>query len=133
MTAGGITLVKYVGRRIRDLRQSYGAGEGISQEALAKAMCIAANTVSRWETGTYRPGLEDLERLSRFFGVSVLDFFPKEQAPVDDKVTALLRAATQLSEDDLEELRRYAEFRRARNLYAGGVKPRAGRKRKEDA
>jgi transcriptional regulator with XRE-family HTH domain len=128
-----MALIEYVGGRIRDLRQSYGAGEGISQEALAKALDIAANTVSRWETGTYRPSLEDLENLSRFFGISVLEFFPKESVPTNDKVTALLRAATQLSEDDLEELRKYAEFRRARSLYPGGAKPRAGRKRREDA
>jgi transcriptional regulator with XRE-family HTH domain len=122
-------LFEYVGQRIRELRTSYGDGE-ISQEALAKALNVAPNTISRWETATNRPDLADLEKLSRFFGVSILAFFPREDAPRKEEVSALLRAAEQLDERDIEELRRYAEFRRARSLYAGGQKPRPGRKRK---
>ncbi len=122
-------LLEYVAARIRDLRTTYG-DEGVSQEALAKAIGTTANTISRWETGTYKPSLEDLEKLSRFFGVSILTFFPPEEEPVTDQVTALLRAAKQLPPEDLEELRKYAEFRKARSLYARGTRPRAGRKGK---
>jgi len=35
------------------------------------------NTISRWETATYHPSLEDLDQLARFFGVTILEFFPK--------------------------------------------------------
>lgn len=125
-----MNLFEYVAARIRDLRSNFG-GEGVSQEALAKGVGVATNTVSRWETGAYRPSLEDLEKLARFFGKSILEFFPAEAERQDDKVTALLRAAKELPPEDLEELRRYAEFRRARSLYDGGKKPRAGRKKKE--
>ena len=111
-------LVRYVGERIRELRAGYGGGIGISQEALAKALNMAGNTVSRWETGTYRPSLEDLDALSRVFGVSILDFFPKQEGPEQSKVSALLRAAQDLPDEDLDELRKYAEFRRARSLMA---------------
>ena len=122
-------LFEYVAARIRDLRTSYG-GEGISQEALAKAIGVVPNTISRWETATYRPTLEDLDKLARFFGKSILDFFPQEEAAANDHLAALLRAAKQLDDEDLEELQRYAEYRRARSLYHKGVRPRAGRKRK---
>ena len=125
-----MNLFEYISARIKDLRISY-ATEGISQEALANAVGVATNTVSRWETGTYRPSLEDLDKLARFFGKSILDFFPAEADRTDDKVAALLRAAKQLTPADVDELRRYAEFRRARTLYGGGEKPRAGRKKKE--
>ena len=125
-------LVEYIGNRIRDLRLKYGAGEGISQEALAKALDVATNTISRWETGTYQTRIQDLERLSRFFGVSILEFFPQQDIPKNNKLAALLRAATQLSSKDVEELHRYAEFRRARSLYTGGRKPHPGRARKEN-
>ena len=125
-------LSDYVAGRIRDLRRSYGEAPGISQELLAKALDVATNTISRWETGTYEPSLKDLERLARFFGVSILEFFPKRGEVVDDRVEALLRTARQLQDDDLEELRRYAEFRRARSLYPRHGRPRAGRKRKAD-
>lgn len=124
-----MTLLKYVADRIRDLRTHYGK-EGLSQEALANKLNVTANTISRWETGTYKPTLEDLDRLSRFFGISILTFFPKDGAEKNEGVAALLRTAKQLDPRDLEELRRYAEFRRARSLYSNGEKPRVGRKRK---
>jgi transcriptional regulator with XRE-family HTH domain len=121
-------LSEYIAMRIRDLRENFG-GERLSQEALASELGTTANTISRWETGTYKPSVEDLERLSRFFNVSILTFFPQEAEPVNEQVSALLRAAKQLGPDDIEELQKYAEFRKARSLYAKGEKPRPGRKR----
>ncbi|MCC6661389.1 MAG: helix-turn-helix transcriptional regulator [Phycisphaerales bacterium] len=123
-------LNRYVGERIRDLRNRHGGPNGISQEALAKALGTAANTVSRWETGTYKPSLEDLDALGRFFGVSILAFLPHEADPADAKVSALLRAARDLPEDDIDELQKYAEYRRARALMgASSAKKKAGRPR----
>ena len=124
-------LSEYISMRIRDLRTDY-ADEGISQEALANELETTANTISRWETGTYKPSVQDLDRLGRFFGVSILTFFPSdEERGASEQVTALLRAAKQLKPEDVEELRRYAEFRKARSLYRAGQRPRRGRKRKE--
>lgn len=123
-------LSEHIAMRIRDLRAGYGE-EGVSQEALANQVGTTANTISRWETGTYKPSIEDLEKLSRFFGVSILAFFPTEaEQPLDDQVTALLRAAKQLKPADIEELRRYAEFRKARSMYENGRRPQPGRKGK---
>ncbi len=119
-----MNLFEYVGSRIRDLRLNYGE-RGLSQEALAKALGVSTNTISRWETTTYRPTLEDLEKLSRFFGVSVLEFFPREEEAKGDEVAALLRAAKDLDPKDLAELRSYAEFRRARPLYRQGARSRS--------
>ena len=124
-----MNIKQYVGERIKDLRSSYG-GEGISQNALAKAINVATNTVSRWETGSYRPKIDDLEVLSRFFGVSIKEFFPSEEIETDNKVSALLRTAKDLHPEDLKELQKYAEFRKARNMYSGGKKPTVGRNRK---
>ena len=123
-------LTEHVGQRIREFRTSYGGGTGISQDALAKALGVASNTVSRWETGTYKPTIEDLDRLARFFGKSILEFFPSEdvRSERDGKIDALLRAAKQLNDDDVEELRRFAEFRRARHVY---TKRAPGRKAKK--
>jgi len=108
----------YVARRIRDLRTGYGK-TGLSQEALAKLVDVATNTISRWETGTYEPTLDDLEKLARTLGVSILEFFPKvsRESEKGQKVDALLRAAEGLHEADLDELRSWAEYRRARQIY----------------
>lgn len=123
-------LLDHVAARIKDLRISYNSGEGLSQEALAAHLKVASNTISRWETGTYRPSLKDLERISRFFGVSMMSFFPQEMVDEeeDENLKALLRTARQLHPADLEELRKYAEFRRARGIYQGKSRPKPGRK-----
>ena len=125
-----MALIELIGQRIREFRTSYGSGAGISQDALAKALHVASNTVSRWETGTYKPTIEDLDRLARFFGKSIMEFFPKEDVrnKRDEKIDALLRTAKQLNDDDVEELRRFAEFRRAQHVY---VKRTPGRKAKK--
>lgn len=123
-------LFEYVAGRIRDLREAYGKA-GISQEVLAKEIKVTPNTISRWETGTYRPSLEDLDKLARFFAVSILGFFPPEQKVANEDIAALLRTASQLEPEDLDELKKYAEYRRARSLYSHGIRPRVGRKRTE--
>ncbi|HEY3412783.1 MAG TPA: helix-turn-helix domain-containing protein [Armatimonadota bacterium] len=122
-----MSLLEYVAQRIRALRTA----RGLSQEALAKSLAVATNTVSRWETGAYRPSIEDLDKLARFFRVSVLEFFPQEDQPANAPVAALLRAAKDLPEQDILELRRFAEFRQAQALLRDGSKKRPGRKRKE--
>ncbi len=123
-------LLDHVAAQIRDLRVSYNSGEGLSQESLANHLKVAPNTISRWETGTYRPSLKDLERLSRFFGVSIMSFLPPEMIDEeeDENLRALLRTARQLHPADVEELRKYAEFRRARGIYQGKDRPKPGRK-----
>jgi transcriptional regulator with XRE-family HTH domain len=120
----------HIAAKIKELRVSYNSGEGLSQESLATHVKVSTNTISRWETGTYRPSTKDLERLSRFFGVPINAFFPSQMVreDEDENLKALLRAARQLHPADLEELRKYAEFRRARSIHQGKSRPRAGRK-----
>ena len=123
-------LLDHVAARIKELRVAYNSGEGLSQESLAAHLKVAPNTISRWETGTYRPSLKDLEKISRFFGVSMMSFFPEDMVDddEDENLKALLRTARQLHPADVEELRKYAEFRRARGIYQGKTRPRPGRK-----
>ena len=123
-------LLDYLAARIRELRLSYNHGEGLSQDALAKQIKVAPNTVSRWETGTYCPSVTDLERIARFFGVSINSFYPPEliDENEDENLKALLRTARQLHPADLEELQKYAEFRRARAIHQGKTRPKPGRK-----
>ena len=71
-------LLDHVAAKIRDLRVSYNSGEGLSQESLATHLKVAPNTISRWETGTYRPSLKDVEKIARFFGVSMMSFLPTD-------------------------------------------------------
>lgn len=83
----------------------------MSQEDLARAVKTTANTVSRWETATYKPSISDLEKLARFFGVPITIFFP--QAEAKSRTNALLTATADLEDEDLEEVTLYAQFRKA--------------------
>ena len=123
-------LLDHVAAKIRDLRVSYNSGEGLSQESLATHLKVAPNTISRWETGTYRPSLKDVEKIARFFGVSMMSFLPPDMVgeEEDENLKALLRTARQLHPADVEELRKYAEFRKARAIYQGKSRPQPGRK-----
>lgn len=56
-----IDLYVYIGRKIRELR-SHHNGKGVDQETVAKAVGTKANTVSRWESATYKPSLRDPEK-----------------------------------------------------------------------
>lgn len=105
-------LYKYIGLKIRELRENY-AGRGLSQDGLAKAMKTTANTISRWETGTYKISTEDLHRLANLFGVPISIFFPGMK---NSKLQALLSATGDLGKKDIEELARYAQFRKARRM-----------------
>jgi transcriptional regulator with XRE-family HTH domain len=100
-----------IGEKIRELRTTL-KGKGISQEELAKAVKTTANTISRWETATYKPSISDLETLARFFGVPITVFFPEAQPK--SRANALISATANLDDRDLEEVTLYALFRRAR-------------------
>lgn len=98
-----------IGQRIRDLRGK------MSQEALAEKLGVAANTVSRWETGTYKPTPEDLDKLARQFSVPITIFFPELQTQ-DPRIAALTSATGGLNKKDFEEVVRFAEFCKARRV-----------------
>jgi transcriptional regulator with XRE-family HTH domain len=99
-----------VGKQIRELRTAL-RGRGISQEELAQAVKTTANTISRWETATYKPSISDLEMLAQFFGVPITIFFP--QAQPKSRANTVLSVTADLDDDDLEEVMLYAQFRKA--------------------
>ena len=116
------TLYERIGQKIRQLRTEYPKG-ALSQEGLAAKLEVASNTVSRWETGTYKPTPKDLDALARFFSVSITEFFP-DLAPDDERVTALTSATGGLDKEDFDEVIRYAEFRKARRAMESGKRKR---------
>ncbi len=105
--------IKHISRKIKELREA----AAMSQTALAKLVDVTPNTVSRWENGTYKPKIEDLERLARALKQPIWVFFPSEVEPPTEAQRALLSATGDLPAEDLEELTRYADFVRARKQY----------------
>jgi len=104
-------LYKFIGNKIRELRRAH-AGKGLRQDEVAEKVGTTANTVSRWESGTYKPSAKDLHKLSVLFGVSISAFFPQNKE--DGQVQALLSATGDLRQEEMEDLIEYARFRRAR-------------------
>lgn len=104
-------IYRQIGAKIRELRTGQ-PGKPTSQETLAEALGTTPNTISRWETATYKPSIEDLERIARFFGVSIAVFFPDIEPP--NRLQALMSATGDLDDDELDEVTKYALFRKAR-------------------
>ena len=67
-----------MGREIRRLRTA----RGLTQEALAAALNVTAQTVSKWECGNSIPDVQLLPEIAVFFGVSIDQLFsmtPEQQ------------------------------------------------------
>jgi len=102
---------QHIAKRIKDLR----VAAGLTQTALAGQLGVTPNTISRWEGGVYQPSLTDLDKLARAFQRPITAFLPADRQPVSNEQSALLSATGDLPPEDIEELRRYADFVRARH------------------
>ena len=64
-----------IGRFIAQLRRE----RGLTQEQLGEILGVTNKTISRWETGSYLPGVEMLQLLSKTFSVSVTELLAGER------------------------------------------------------
>ncbi len=67
-----------MGREIRRLRED----RGITQEALAEALNVTGQSVSKWERGTSMPDVQMLPQIAVFFGITIDQLFamaPEQQ------------------------------------------------------
>ena len=60
-----------MGKEIRRLRDA----RGITQETLAQALNVTAQTVSKWECGTSMPDVQTLPQIAIYFGVTIDQLF----------------------------------------------------------
>lgn len=83
----------------------------MSQSEVAREIDATPNTVSRWEIGAYSPSVDDLHALAKVFDIAVADFFPTPEP--DGKLNELVVAARGLDEQEIKEIIRYVNYRRA--------------------
>ena len=57
---------------------------GLTQEELGQTLGVSNKTVSRWETGTYLPPVEMLQRMSERYGVSINEILSGERLSAED-------------------------------------------------
>ena len=65
--------IKNIGQNIKRLRTQ----KGLTQTAVADALQVTSQAVSRWETGACYPDLESLINLAVYFHVTVDDLLRK--------------------------------------------------------
>lgn len=102
--------------RLRDAREYV----GLLQEDVATALDIPRASVSAIESGKRRVSSLELRRLGRLYRRPVAWLLGEEGADVDMNAP-LYRATEALSENDKEQVLRFAEF------LAGAGRPGAGR------
>ena len=103
-------LYTHISEQIKKLRGKQ------SQEAMAQQLGIATNTLSRWETATYKPTAQDLDNMARAFKVPIDTFFlesnDKATEERSQKVKALTSALGGLEDKDFDEVINYAQYRK---------------------
>lgn len=71
-----------MGKEIRRLRQD----RGLTQEALAAALNVSAQTVSKWECGNSVPDVQLLPEIAIYFGVSIDQLFAMTPAQQMERI-----------------------------------------------
>lgn len=109
---------------LRELRQH----AGMTMKELGKYIGVSESTISKYKRGAYKIDYETLLRLSEFFGVSV-DYLvngPASQKdlsknPLSDQeiMFALWGDAEEMTQEDLDDVRAYAQFLRGRKKNNG--------------
>ena len=98
-----------MGKEIRRLRND----RGLTQEALAAALNVTAQTVSKWECGNSIPDVQLLPEIAVYFGVSIDQLFamsPEQQMERIENHIYARGLFTEAEERQLEQqLRGFAE------------------------
>ncbi len=91
--------------KLRSLRTS----RGITQEALATAMGVTAQAVSKWERGTTMPDVSILPELAVFFGVSLDELFGLTEEKEFDRIQNVIWDKRLLSHDEFDQADRWID------------------------
>ncbi len=67
--------MKTTGKIIADLRKE----KGMSQEELADVLFVTRQAISKWESDAGSPGIDNLQRIADYFGVSIDYLLGKEE------------------------------------------------------
>lgn len=89
-----------IGNRIKELRTK----RGLTQEALAVALGVTPQTVSKWECEVNFPDVALLPDLSVFFGVSIDSLFSMTKADKFDRIENRLSEGGLLGEDEVKQI-----------------------------
>lgn len=89
-----------IGNRIKELRTK----RGLTQEALASALGVTPQTVSKWECEVNFPDVSLLPDLSVFFGVSIDSLFSMTRSDKFERIGNRISEGGLLSEDEVKQI-----------------------------
>ena len=91
-----------MGKEIRRLRND----RGLTQEALAAALNVTAQTVSKWECGTSIPDVQLLPEIAVFFGVTIDQLFAMTPEQQLERIENTIYARGLFPEAELRQIER---------------------------
>lgn len=97
--------------KIRELRTS----KGISQVELANHLGVAQQTVGKWEKNIAMPGVDTLEAVADYFGVSTDYLLGRDAAPVgtgSQTPSAAPKSGAKEADEQLSQKKEYIELHR---------------------
>jgi len=100
--------IQALARRLRESREYL----GLSQEAVAERLGVPRASVSAMEAGKRKVSSMELRDLARLYRTSVEQLLG-EEPDQDPVVGALYRTARNLTQEDREQVLRFAEFLRS--------------------
>ena len=89
-----------VGNRIKELRTK----RGLTQEALASALGVTAQTVSKWECEINFPDVSLLPDISVFFGVSIDSLFSMTRSDKFERIENRIAQSGLISDDEVKQI-----------------------------
>jgi len=92
MNFGGAFMQLDLGQKIRELRRR----DGRTQEALAEAIGVTSQAVSRWEANGGYPDMEMIPAIANYFGVTIDELFGYENNR-DKKIDALVKQIKEMN------------------------------------
>ena len=89
-----------VGNRIKELRNK----RGLTQEALAAALGVTPQSVSKWECEVNFPDVSLLPDIAVFFGVSIDSLFSMTRADEFERIGNRINEAGIISDDEVKQI-----------------------------
>ena len=104
-----------MGKEIRRLRKD----RGLTQEALADALNVTAQTVSKWELGNSVPDVQMLPEIAVFFGVTIDQLFAMDPVQQLERIENHIYARGLFTEAEVRQLEQQLNAIAERPEYAG--------------
>jgi transcriptional regulator with XRE-family HTH domain len=108
----GRDLQKFIGAKIKEFRED----KKITQNDVALFLNTTRQTISRYESGDRAANQDVLFRLASLFNKTVDEFFPPRNNEENKQIETIAahHDGEEWSEEELEEIRRFKEFVKAK-------------------